>query len=81
MSLKLYWTDILLLLHLSIASEVHGLASAMLDRYTQLKPFVNTHLKLGLSHHVMDSTSLVQSNGSLNTRVRSEAHQYIRAFI
>ena len=80
-SLKLYWPAITLLLHFLIASEIHGLASAMLDRYTRLKPFVNTHLKFGLSHHVMDSTSLVKSNGSLNTRVRSETHQYIRAFI
>lgn len=73
-SLKLYWTGVTLLLHFSTVSEVHGLASAMLDRNTQLKPFVNTHLKFGLSHHVMDSTSLVKSNGSLNTRVRPEAH-------
>ena len=80
-SLKLYWAGITVLLHLSIESEVHGLISAMLDQYTQLKPFVNTHLKFGLSHHVMDSTSLVKSNGSLNARVRSEAHQYLRAFI
>lgn len=80
-SLKLHWPSITLLLPFLTASEVHGLASAMLDRYTRLKPFVNTHLKFGLSHHVMDSTSLVKSNGSLNARIRSEAHQYIRAFI
>ena len=80
-SLKLHWTRITLLPQLSVLFEVHGPASAMLDRYTQLEPFVNTHLKFGLSNHVLDGTSLVESNGSLNARVRSEAHQYIRAFI
>ena len=61
--------------------EVHGLASAMLGRYFQPKRFVNTHSKFGLSHHVLDSTSLVESDGSLDTRVWSEAQQYICAFI
>lgn len=80
MYLKLYWARIALLPQLSVLFEVHGLASAMLDGYTQLEPFVNTHLKFGLNPHVLDSTSLVESNGSLNTRVRSGAHKYIRAF-
>lgn len=61
--------------------EVHGLASAMLGQHPQPKQFVNTYSKFGLSHHVLDSTSLVESNASLDTRVWSEARQYIRAFI
>ena len=61
--------------------EVHGQASAMLGRYPQPKQFVNTHSKFGLSHHVLDSTSLVESDGSLDTKVRSESQQYICSFI
>ena len=73
--------------HLSLAClvfqyfEVHGLASAMLGRYLRPKQFANTHSKFGLNHHVLDSTSFVESYGSLDTRVWSEVQQYIRAFI
>ena len=81
MSSKLHWARNTFLPQLSALFEVHGLASAMLDRYTQLEPFVNTDLNSRLNPHVLDGTSLVESNGSLNTRVRSRAHQYIRAFI